>query len=334
MQNKLRNLWQHIKNLNHYRNWFLFLGVLAAVLASYWSDPDGGLSTALAGVGLLQGLVAVAIVHVIRKALTPYDEADWQTLFSRAGQGPTGAGLALVAQAIVVFALLSVFAPRAHAALAHAPQQSNTLPQGFALYGKVLRQEQQRYWPNHPKPAILAALIEQESCPSLTSRQCWNPAASLNNAREEGAGLGQLTRTYHANGKLRFDSLTAVRTMYAKDLQELSWANIYQRPDLQIRAMVLMNRDAANAFRATPPMAMLAFADAAYNGGTAGVQRERRACKLTAGCDSSQWFGHVEHHCLKSRKALYGKRSACDINREHVRQVLQVRMFRYVTVMK
>jgi hypothetical protein len=37
----------------------------------------------------------------------------------------------------------------------------------------------------------------------------------------------------------------------------------------------------------------------------------------------------VERHCLKSRQPIYGSRSACDINREHVRNVFLVRRAKY-----
>jgi len=93
-----------------------------------------------------------------------------------------------------------------------------------------------------------------------------------------------------------------------------------------------LTRDAARPFRQAP--AWLQFGDAGYNGGVAGVQRERRACALTDGCDPGQWFGHVERHCLKSRAPIYGTRSACDINREHVRAVFGVRRARYVGLMQ
>ena len=73
----------------------------------------------------------------------------------------------------------------------------------------------------------------------------------------------------------------------------------------------------------------LAFADAAYNGGMGGVNSERRACKISPTCDPSKWFGNVENFCLKSKAALYGKRSACDINRHHVTDVLVTRSPKY-----
>ena len=72
-----------------------------------------------------------------------------------------------------------------------------------------------------------------------------------------------------------------------------------------------------------------AFSDAAYNGGIGGVNSERRACKISSQCDPAKWFNNVEYFCLKSKAPLYGKRSACDINRHHVRDVMLVRSAKY-----
>jgi len=264
----------------------------------------------------------VAASHWARKALTDYPEADQRRLFAKAAEDPVGAGLALIALAIVFVGLLLVFSPRAHA---------DTLPAGFATYEPILKAEQAKYWADHPDPAILAALVEQESCASLKSPRCWNPAARLKSAREEGAGMGQITRAYRADGSLRFDALAGLRDQYGAELSDLSWDTVYSRPDLQLRALVLMSRDSARPFRGSS--GWLHFGDAGYNGGVAGVQKERRACKLSKGCDPGQWFANVELHCLKSRQPLYGGRSACDINREHVRNVFLVRRAKYVGVM-
>lgn len=76
-------------------------------------------------------------------------------------------------------------------------------------------------------------------------------------------------------------------------------------------------------------MEALAFADAAYNGGIGGLDNERRACKLSKTCDHTKWFNNVERFCLKSKAALYGQRSACDINRHHVYDVLLIRSQKY-----
>lgn len=303
-----------------HRSLFLFGGAIIAALLSFYSDPDAnGLSTLLGGLAIIQGVWAVAASHWARKALTDYPEADQRLLFAKASESPTGAGLALIALAVMFVGLLLVFSPRAHA---------DSLPDGFHTYGPMLKAEQRHYWPDHPDPAALAALVEQESCPSLKSRSCWNVGAKLKSAREEGAGVGQITRAYRADGSLRFDALAGLKSQYSTEFAGWSWGNVYSRPDYQFRAVVIMARDASRPFTHTG--GWLHFGDAGYNGGPAGVQKERRACALSAGCDPTLWFGHVEKHCLKSRQPIYGGRSACDINREHVTNVFKVRRYKYV----
>jgi len=306
-----------VRGMKRHRALFLFGGAVLAAILSYLSDPDSGLSTLMGGLSLLQGICAVGMSHWARKALMDYPEADMRKLFGMAGKNPVGAGLALLAIAIMFTGLLMVFAPRANAA---------ELPPGAIKYGPMLKTEQMKYWPDHPRPELLAALVEQESCISLKHSKCWNPGARLKTDREEGAGMGQLTRAYRADGTVRFDTLTDMRSRYAP-LADMSWQNIYARPDLQLRAMVLLAKEAARPF--VRARAMLEFGDAAYNGGVGGVQKERRACQLSQGCNASEWFGNVERHCLKSRQPLYGGRSACDINREHVTGVFVIRPGKY-----
>jgi hypothetical protein len=138
--------------------------------------------------------------------------------------------------------------------------------------------------------------------------------------------LGQITRAYRQDGTIRFDALAEIRSKH-KSLYELNWNNVYTRPDLQIRAVVLKMQDNYTYYSKYPDA--LAFADSAYNGGIGGLDRERRACYITKGCDSTKWFDNVEDFCMKSKIALYGQRSACDINRHHVEDVLNIRSFKY-----
>ena len=175
------------------------------------------------------------------------------------------------------------------------------------------------------------ALIEHESgCPSLP-KMCWSPTARLKTQREEGAGLGQLTRAYKADGALRFDALAESRRLDPRGLNELRWDTIYQRPDLQMRVIVLMSRQSWNRLLkiAPDPALRLALTDLAYNAGIGRSLNDARACALIAGCNPSRWAGHIERTCTASRQPIYGARSACDISRHHVHDVVDTRMPKY-----
>lgn len=146
--------------------------------------------------------------------------------------------------------------------------------------------------------------------------------------------MGQITRTWR-NGRIRFDSLADMRGRY-EGLREWSWDNVYERADLQLRAIVLMSKANYDALfaRVGDAQQALYFADAAYNGGLGGVNNDRRACAMRSDCNPREWFGNVERTCTKSRAALYGRRSACDINREHVVNVFRVRSKKYAVFFK
>lgn len=209
------------------------------------------------------------------------------------------------------------------------------IPQGAYTYKDTLLKEQSIYFPHTPIQAYTFSLIEQESCIHLKHKKCWNPQSQLKTSREEGAGLGQLTRAYKADGTLRFDSLQGIRNQYKQDLKDLSWSNIYQRPDLQIRAMLLMVRDTYKSlYDIKDPVSRLHFTDAAYNGGTRDLRKERVACGLKANCNPQYWFNHVEKIKVKSDAPLYGTRSAYFINREHVEYVFHYRLDKYSNMLK
>lgn len=310
--------------MTRFRHLFLIGGSALVLAALYLTDPDQGITTGMLLLSLVAPILAVGFAHLARKALHDYPEADARQLFKKAGEDPVGAGLALVALAIVAYGLLALFG-----GAARAQDVRTYIPPAAEAYRITLKTEQAQHWREHPLPELLPALIEHESCISLRHSRCWNPASRLKSAREEGAGFGQITRAWRPGGELRFDALAEMRERHPA-LREWSWSNVYQRPDLQLRAVVLKSRDNFTALRlVSDRMERLAFADAAYNGGLGGVQKERRACGLKSGCDPQRWFGHVEKTCLKSRQPLYGGRSACDINRHHVHDVLNVRAPKY-----
>ncbi len=206
----------------------------------------------------------------------------------------------------------------------------NYIPPQAYTFKDTIRTEIDMYFNNIPNYNYIPALIEHESCISLKHKRCWNSTSRLKSAREEGAGLGQITRAYNADGSLRFDSLYELRTRYKKELKDAAWETIYSRPDVQIRMIILMSRDNYNKLYDVPePMEKLAMADAAYNGGMGGLQKGRRLCSLKQGCDPTIWFGNVEKIIVKSTKPIYGDRSPDDINKHHVKDVIRTRMPKY-----
>jgi hypothetical protein len=205
-------------------------------------------------------------------------------------------------------------------------------PQAFQ-YKDMISSELDKHFPNIPNKHYIPALFEHESCISLKHKRCWNSKSQLKTSREEGAGLLQITRAYNADGSLRFDSLYEMRTRYKTELKDASWSTIYGRPDVQIRMGILMSRDNYNKLYDVPDSyEKLKMADAAYNGGMGGLQKERRLCGLTKGCNPNVWFGNVERMTVKSMKPIYGNRSPWDINRHHVADVINTRMPKYERV--
>lgn len=180
----------------------------------------------------------------------------------------------------------------------------------------------------------IPALVEQESCISLKHSKCFSPTAELRNSREHGIGLFQLTRAWNPDGTIRFDIIDSLRKQNSVELKELSWNNVKQRPDLQIRAALLLIRSSYPRYRDIPDSyERLKFIDSAYNGGDRDVGRARAACKLTKSCNPNVWFGNVENHNPKSRvpHKAYGGQSMRDINNKHVYNVFNIRIMKYKT---
>lgn len=177
--------------------------------------------------------------------------------------------------------------------------------------------------PNNIVTPYLGSLIEQETCISLTSRGCWNPRTGFRTRREEGEGLGQLTRVFTRNGKVRWDMLKTLKERYPTILKNLNWNNIKYKPKLQIKALILLWHSDFDYYKnSVDPDSRLWFADSAYNGGFKWLNRERRLCKFTKNCNPKKWFGNVALiKSFRAKRKLYGNRSAWDINRQHVRNV-------------
>lgn len=197
------------------------------------------------------------------------------------------------------------------------------IPKNAHQHLNTVYEEQRNIHPEILFKSYVPSLIEHESCISLKHSRCWSPRSELKTKREHGVGLGQITKAYDKRGKVRFDTLKGLVRRHPKELGELNWDNVKDRPDLQIRAILIMLKNIDDKL----PMSIdtwnrLLMTDAAYNGGYGGLKRERKQCGLRKNCDPNIWFKNVENNCRKSRKAIYGKRSACDINRHHVKDVI------------
>ena len=207
----------------------------------------------------------------------------------------------------------------------------NMLPKGYFEYRDTLYSEVNRLMPDFLLPPYFGSLIEHESCISIKHSRCWNPASELNTKKEYGVGFGQITKAFREDGSIRFDTLSDLTRKFPTELKGLNWNNIKTKPDLQIRAMLLLWRSNYVLFenKGIDFWNVLAFSDSAYNGGYSHVYKDMQICKMKAGCDQKVWFGNVEKYSVKSTKKLYGNRSAYDINRHHVNDVLNNRLAKY-----
>ena len=188
------------------------------------------------------------------------------------------------------------------------------LPPQSAPHLPVLSREAVRL--QSPIPAfILAGQIDHETaCP--IPRKCWNPRVEFKTKREQGAGLGQITRVFG-----RFDALAEARQAHRAELAGWSWENVSDA-GYQIRAVVLKNKD---NHRTLSPL----FTDAlqpvltAYNRGVGGIRADRRRCQVTDGCNAAQWAGHVEKTCASGTAIIPGTRfTACQISRKYAPDVI------------
>ncbi|MBN9411330.1 MAG: hypothetical protein J0H69_19470 [Burkholderiales bacterium] len=290
--------------------WWAVLALPLLVIAVNSFGPDGWREPLVRLIWLSWSALCVALAHSGRKAM--FDYAHGREAWLKALEHPIGAGLAFLGLCLVSAAL---FIGLVGFARADVPAPAKTL-------APLVVDEIERRWPEIPRRSYIGALIEKETCITLTHRSCWSTSARLKTSREEGAGLGQITRAWTADGALRFDALAETRAMAPQDLAELNWTSVYIRADLGIRAILVKLEDCDDRLKrlgSFEPLVRVAFCDAAYNGGWGGLQQDRRLCALKPGCDAGQWFGHVEHTSSKSRTKWQGYgQSAFDINREHV----------------
>lgn len=301
--------------LKSHRLWFFFLLPVVLLAWNFATDPDGGAETLVRVQWWSWILIGSGPVYLIRRALIGDQGTRAGDAYREAIKHPVGAGLAFLGFCVLTGLLFLGVAGQAKAA---------TLPPGAVAYLPTLGGEIAAHWPDVPLRSSLAAQVEQETCPGLASRKCWNPRAELKTDREYGFGLGQLTVT------ARFDNFKTARGL-DRSLKGWAWADRYD-PARQLRAMILMDRSGFVSLSRFAPDARerLAMAFSAYNGGLGGVLADRRVCGQVPGCDPARWFGHVERHSLKAKVAAHGYgQSFFQINRGYVRAVMVDRRPRY-----
>ena len=213
---------------------------------------------------------------------------------------------------------------------AFAQNVKTFIPEKAHKYLPTLKTEVDTYFPEIETPEYFGGLAEQESCISLRHKKCWDPSSQLLTSREQGSGLFQITRAYRTDGSVRFDSLSDLRKAHMQELKELSWSNVVQRPDLQIRGMLLMTKDNYKGlYPVKVQIERLKMTDAAYNAGPGSVRKRRLQCGLTKGCDPQIWDHNVSTMKTLSEKPIYGNRSPNFINLEHVEMIFHFRMDKY-----
>lgn len=311
--------------LFRWRYWAMLALPLLVIVVTAFLSPDGWRDPLVKMAGIAWSAIAVALAHSGRKAL--FDYAKGREAWQKSLENPIGAGLSFLGlclvTAVLCFGLMGL-------------ARAQPVPDRAVAMAPLLVQEIDGYWPSMPYRSYLGSLIEKETCITLKHKGCWSTTARLKTSREEGAGLGQITRAYDANGVLRFDALAETKAMAPEALYELSWANVYTRADLGVRAILVKLKDCDGRFavlKVSDPFERMSFCDAAYNGGLGGVQNDRKLCNLTKGCDASKWFGNVANTSNKSRAKWQGYGlSAFDINRTHVLATvpLEPRRKRYV----
>jgi hypothetical protein len=286
-----------------------WVAALAVVGWYYLNDPDGGRDTVLRLQWLAWVIVVAGPVYILRRALM--DGARSLAAFKKALEDPVGAGIAFCGLCILTGLLFLALVGQANGA---------EIPERAKLYMPVLNEEVTKYWPE-AEVATLAGQVEQETCPSLVHKKCWNPNTELKTSREYGFGLGQLTVTK------KYDNFAAARGL-DQSLVDWKWEDRYDARR-QLRTMVLMDRAAWVRLKGVTDRMEMTLA--AYNGGLGGVLADRRLCASIPGCDPNKWWGNVELHSMKSRvkPREYGK-SFFEINREYPRNVMGFRRERYL----
>lgn len=224
---------------------------------------------------------------------------------------------------ILFLSFLITFNSQADTAIDWSQQD---IPKLAKVNGPILYKSFQDQWPEQLyQISIWFAMVERETCISLTHSKCWSPYAGFRTSREEAFGIGQWTTVYG-----RFDKWKEVKGQF---VELKGWNNKFDISK-QSLALVLMNKFEWSRLSRLSPANELehtAFTLVAHNSGFGGITHDRRLCQSKLHCDPSRWYGNVELYSYKSKRKLkaYGNQSFFEISRSYPRDIMFNRRTRY-----
>ena len=169
-------------------------------------------------------------------------------------------------------------------------------------------------WSDMPKKQVILRQLQQESG--------WNPHATLNTKRELGRGFGQITISYDANHKVRFNNYKNAVAM--KELKHWNWKSDPYNVKYQLTYLVLM--DKSNYRTVRPSMInddeALKTMLVSYNAGD-GRWIIRRTYARSVGIPANKWTGGLDSACKPSEKQakVYGE-SLCEMVNDYPRIIM------------
>lgn len=137
-----------MKNFFRFRNMFLVLGSLIVLAYLFVTDPNDGFSPIIFVGTLATPVIAVFFSHLARKAL--FDYIDMGTLYRKAKETATGAGLTFLGICIVIFGLFGLFGSKVS-----AQEVTTYIPKQAYTHLPVLKNEASVYYAEHPKNTSL-----------------------------------------------------------------------------------------------------------------------------------------------------------------------------------
>lgn len=131
-------------HFTRFRHWFMLGGSAVVIAYLYASDPNDGELLLPFLAKLATPVIAVWFAHLARKAL--FDYIDVYSLYKKAKETATGAGLTFLGICVVIYGLLGLFGSQVY-----AQDVRSYIPEQAYQYMPGLKLEKDRLWADHPK---------------------------------------------------------------------------------------------------------------------------------------------------------------------------------------